>query len=211
MQLLENRRQWLHRRHHPLGMDHISDSLAPSPWQKAHPSTISIINGEWCRRGLPVCDSLTCTLIGSGQNLLSWMLQLVAADRKRGWLPFFQMWRGKIEKKKGECPISSAAALPPPPCAALPPLCLSFSLFPLTHVFVWEEGHLPLPDDSAFQLLEAPRVTHHVHPASAVSGCRVHRTPDTAAAAKPQQHHHCLLWTAQVSKHYSTITQHPAS
>lgn len=210
MQLLENRRQWLHR-HHPLGMDHVSDSLAPSPWQKAHPSTISIISGEWCRRGLPVCDSLTWTLIGSGQNLLSWMLQLVAADRKRGWLPFFQLWRGKTEKKKGECPISSAAALPPPPCAALPSLCLSFSLFPLTHVFVREEGHLPLPDDSAFQLLEAPRVTHHVHPASAVSRCRVHCTPDTAAAAKPQQHHHRLLWTAQVSKHYSTITQHPAS
>lgn len=119
------------------------------PLTKNTPFSISIINGEWCWRGgyssMPACDSLTCTLIGSSRNLLSWMLcagigsslqrehghTARQEERQRGRRPkaaLLTTWRGKIERggvreEKGEYPVFSALL-----CYCSPPLPLPLSL-----------------------------------------------------------------------------------
>lgn len=180
---------------------------------------------------LPGCDSLACTLIGSSTNLLSWMLCAGIGSKASPDAPPDRKKDGEVgcpshhfegrlreegwEKKKGSIPsplpFCVTAALPPPPSPSLPPslsLWFSFSLFPLTHLFLWlgwEEGHLPLPDDSAFQLLEDPQARQHVPPATAVPGRPVLCTTATAAAAGPSHRHRLFCPSAQVRERYYSI------
>lgn len=131
------------------------------------------------------------TLIGSTKNLLSWMLCATAGSSRQEVRTAALLKVGGLKEEKGECPFSFAAALPPPPELVFLSLC--------PYSCAGEGGHLPLPDDSAFRLLEAPRAAHHVRPASAASARHVLCTPDPAAAARPPQLHHCLLGVPQVS------------
>lgn len=93
---------------------------------------------------LPARDSLTCTLIGSSKNLLSWMLcagigsslqskhghTTRQEERQRGRLPFSPLRGEKIERggvrgEKGEYPVSSALL-----CYCSPPFSSSSSFLP---------------------------------------------------------------------------------
>lgn len=142
--------------------------------------------GVWGRVG---------TLIGSTKNLLSWMLCAMIGSSRQEERKAALLKVGGLKEEKGECPIF-AAALPPPSELVFLSLC--------PYSCAGEGGHLPLPDDSAFRLVEAPRAAHHVRPASAVSASHVLCTPDPAAAARPPQLQHCLLGAPQVSPGCST-------
>lgn len=184
---------------------------------------------------LPACDSLACTLIGSSKNLLSWMLcagigsslqselghTTRQEERRWGRLPFSPLRGERLreegwEKKRGVSRLLCPSVLLQPSLLLLllPPslsLWFSFSLFPLTHLFLWlgwEEGHLPLPDDSAFQLLEDQQPRQHVPPATAVPGRPVLCTTATAAAAGPSHRHRLFCPSAQVSERYYTTNAH---
>lgn len=127
------------------------------PWlhpldTKNTPFSISITDGECCwRDGLQpcaACDSLTCTLIGSSRNLLSWMqctgigssLHRALTHQQTGreaereearGCPARHLERRRRERTEGEYPVSSSVL-----CHCSPHPCLLRPIILFTHLFL---------------------------------------------------------------------------